>query len=163
MKRRITALVLVLMAVCLVFAGCSKPVKADISGYENEKITIEGLGDETITVTAGELKELDCIRKSVTTQSKGGEITVEAAGPTLETLLEQYGVSMDDVSEVTFVASDGYTKQFDSAFFTTHKDVYLSLADGDDPLQEDEQPLRIVIPGVTSDNWVKGVVEMRFR
>ena len=110
MKRRITALVLVLMAVCLVFAGCSKPVKADISGYENEKITIEGLGDETINVTAGELKELDCIRKSVTTQSKGGEITVEAAGPTLETLLEQHGVSMDDVSEVTFVASDGYTK-----------------------------------------------------
>ena len=53
MKRRITALVLVLMAVCLVFAGCSKPVKADISGYENEKITIEGLGDETINVTAG--------------------------------------------------------------------------------------------------------------
>ena len=148
MKRRITALVLVLMAVCLVFAGCSKPVKADISGYENEKITIEGLGDETINVTAGELKELDCIRKSVTTQSKGGEITVEAAGPTLETLLEQHGVSMDDVSEVTFVA---------------HKDVYLSLADGDDPLQEDEQPLRIVIPGTTSDNWVKGVVEMRFR
>ena len=46
MKRRITALVLVLMAVCLVFAGCSKPVKADISGYENEKITIEGLRDE---------------------------------------------------------------------------------------------------------------------
>ena len=81
----------------------------------------------------------------------------------LETLLEQYGVSMDDVSEVTFVASDGYTKQFDSAFFTTHKDVYLSLADGDDPLQEDEQPLRIVIPGATSDNWVKGIVEMRFR
>ncbi|MFR2564972.1 MAG: hypothetical protein ACLS8Q_08695, partial [Anaerovoracaceae bacterium] len=110
MKRRITALILVLMAVCLVFAGCSKPVKADISGYENEKITIEGLGDETINVTTGELKELDCIRKSVTTQSKGGEIAVETAGPTLETLLEQYGVSMDDVSEVTFVASDGYTK-----------------------------------------------------
>ena len=45
-----------------------------------KRITIEGLGDETINVTAGELKELDCIRKSVTTQSKGGEIAVETAG-----------------------------------------------------------------------------------
>lgn len=163
MKRKITVLILVLMTVCLVFAGCSKSVRADISGYENEKITIEGLGDETITVTPGELKELDCVSKSVTTQSKGGEITVDAAGPTMDTLLDQYGVSMGDVSEVTFVAADGYTKQFDSTFFTTHKDVYLSVADGDDPLAEEEQPLRVVIPGATSDNWVKGVVEIRFR
>lgn len=163
MRRKHIAVILLMLVLCLVTAGCSKDVKTDISAYENEKITIEGLGDETITLTAGELKEMDCVRKSVTTQSKGRELTVEAAGPTLDTLLSQYGVSLDDVTDVTFVAADGYTKQFDSGFFVTHKDVYLSIANGDDPLEEDEQPVRLVIPGATADNYVKGVREIRFR
>lgn len=163
MNRKKFVLIIVMVMACLVFAGCSKDIKADISGYENNEITIEGISEHAITLTAGELKDMKCTEKTVTTVSKGREITVEAAGPTLETLLGEYGIPLSNVTEMTVIAADGYTKQFDSGFFTTHPDVYLSIANGDDPLEKDEQPMSLVIPATTSDNWVKGIKEIRFK
>lgn len=64
---------------------------------------------------------------------------------------------------MTVIAQDGYTKQFDGGFFATHPDVYLSIANRDEPLNDDEQPLRFVIPGTTADNWIKAVKEIRFK
>ncbi|MDO4545314.1 MAG: molybdopterin-dependent oxidoreductase [Bacillota bacterium] len=153
---------ILLLVLCLVLAGCGATVKADISAYEDEAITVTGLTDEDFTLTAGELAQLDCVGEKVTTKSSKGEITVEAVGPTLETFLKSYGIKQSEISSVTVIASDGYTKTFEASFFITHEDVILSLANGDEPLAEEEQPVRMVIPGATADQWVKGVVELQF-
>ena len=40
--------------------------------------------------------------------------------------------------------------------------VILSVANGTEPLEEYQQPLRLVIPGGNSGNWARMVTEMVF-
>lgn len=155
------AVVVLAMIICMAACACGATVKADISAYENTEITITGLTDEDITVTPAELAEKKCKKETVTTQGKGKEYTFKAIGPTLQSLTEEYGVVLEEVDELIIIASDGYTKSFDGEFFITHPDVYLSVANGNEPLAEDDQPLRLIIPGATPDNWVKGVVKIQ--
>ena len=41
-------------------------------------------------------------------------------------------------------------------------DIILSVAKGNKPLDEYQQPLRIVIPGGDSGNWARMVVKIEF-
>lgn len=162
MKRRQSAVLLVMVFVISLFTGCSATVKADISEYKDSEITIAGLTEEEFTVTPEELSQLKCKKKTLSTTSKGRKVTQNAIGPTLETFLENYGYSLDDIEEVIFVASDGYTKSYDSDFFLVHDEIILSVASGNDPLEEEDQPVRLAIEDVMPDNWVKGVVRIQF-
>lgn len=157
-----TVTVLLILILCLTFCACGAKVKADISGYEKEQIKIIGLIDEEISITVGELADMECIKEKVTTQSRGKEITVTAIGPTLKTIVDKYGYDIDDINNLTVVAKDGYTMNFDSDFFVLHPKMIFSLCDGKKPLYEDEQPVRLVIPGVMAEQWVKGIDTIYF-
>lgn len=160
-KKTLTC-ILTIFAVCMMFTGCETKIKADISAYADAEIRVTGLTDENFIVTPVQLAELKCVEKTVKGSAKGKEITVTASGPTLATFTEANGVSLDEIKSITITASDGYTKSFDGDYFITHPDVYMSLAGGKEPLNEDEQPLRLIIPGATADNWVRGVVQIDF-
>lgn len=41
-------------------------------------------------------------------------------------------------------------------------DVILSVPNGSKPLEEQQRPLRVVIPGYDSGKWVRLVTEIRF-
>lgn len=156
------AAALLILILCLTFCACGAKVKADISEYEKEQITIAGVADEEISITAGELADMECVKENVTTQSRGKEITVTAIGPDLETILNEYGYDIDNIKSLTVVGKDGYTMNFDSDFFVLHPDMIFSLCDGSDPLYEDERPARLVIPGVMAEQWVKGIDTIYF-
>lgn len=159
-SRAVAALLILIL--CLTFCGCGAKVKADISEYEKEQIKIIGIADEEIAIAVGELADMKCVKEKVTTQSRGKEISTTAVGPTLETVLNEYGYDIENVKNITVVAKDGYTMNFDSDFFVLHPDMIFALCDGKKPLYEDEQPVRLVIPGVMAEQWVKGIDTIYF-
>ncbi|MCD7981932.1 MAG: hypothetical protein LUF32_06415 [Clostridiales bacterium] len=153
-KRLLFVVLLCLALVAL--SGC----KADISGYADQEIRIIGLTEEDFTVTVGELAELDCESATATgTSQKAG--TVAAYGPTLQTFAEAYGRSLDEFYSVTFRASDDYDVTL-AALTWDSCDVILSVANGSEPLDDYQQPIRLVIPGADSGKWVRMVEEIEF-
>ena len=161
-SKRAVAVVL-LGCLTMVLSGCGYKVTADISKYANSKIQVLGVNKGSVTMTVSDLSKLNCKKKKITTKSSGGEVTVTAVGPSLEDLLKGCGSTISDFESVKFTAKDGYVKELNSDFFVVHPDLYLSLCNGENPLKKDEQPVRLVIPGVTADNWVKGVVKIEVK
>ena len=75
MKRYILLTAVVLLF-SLVFLSCSDDNKVDISGYENEAITVVGLSDKELSISVKELTELECVSKTTTsTSNKIGKVT----------------------------------------------------------------------------------------
>lgn len=156
MKRLICAILSLLLILALL-PGCGK---ADISDYADRKILITGLLDEDFYVTPGELSQLECVSATARENSeKAG--TVHAYGPTLETFLAQYGVSLDQLKSVKVKAEDGYSITLGRVTWDKY-DVILSIAAGSRPLPDYQQPLRVVVPGGDSGNWVRLVTELQF-
>ena len=149
-----------LLAFCLVLAvmagGCGNP-DIDFSAYGGETLSITGLPGEEgpVSLRVSELSELDCVTvKTESTSDKIGQ--VRATGPLLSTLLAAYGADLEDFSEVTFTASDGYEITLDQAFLKENRVVLAFGIDGQ-PLDADEAPLRVVIPGSDSAYWIRMV------
>lgn len=162
MKKRLISFVLTICMAALLLSGCSAEVKADISAYADTEITISGVSEEDRIITPAQLAELKCVKKTVSVTTSTKKVTVTAVGPQLNTLLEYLGVEQDDIKEMIVTATDGYTKSFKGEYFITHPDIIFSLARGEDVLEEDEQPLRLVIPGAMPNNWVMGVIRIQF-
>ena len=103
---------------------------------------------------------MECTSATATGKSaKAG--TVQAYGPTLETFLAQYGKTLDEFKSVKFYASDDYTVTLGRVTWEKY-DVILSVAEGSKPLPEYQWPLRILIPGGDSGNWVRLVTKIEF-
>lgn len=152
MKKYSLCIFLFLTAVLLI--GC----RADISAYADTPILVTGLPSGDRTVTPAELAELDCTSATAVGKSaKAG--TVNAWGPTLETFLAFCGVSLDEVRYVRFYAGDGYSVSVGAKVWDKYP-VILSVANGNRPLEEGQQPLRVVIPDGPSSNWVRFVTEI---
>ncbi len=130
----------------------------DISTYADEPITFVGLTDEEITLTAQDLADMDCERvKAVGTSDKAGTIT--GYGPTIQTLLAQYGKSLDDVKKIRVTCKDGYY-QIIRGDNLHEGQIILSIAggaSGKSALYEKQQPLRFVLPDGDSALWSYGV------
>ena len=148
-----------LLAALLLLCACSGP-RADISAYGDTPITIVGLLDEEFTVTPNQLAALDCINDTARgATAKAG--TVTAQGPLLDTFLAQYGKTPGDFEKIRFTASDGYVVVLKGKYLTDYQ-VILVLSNGDKPLSESCQPLRIVIPRAESSMWEYAVVRIEF-
>lgn len=141
----------------LLFSACGT---ADISAYEDQEILIIGLEEEDFFITPGELMEMKCVSATAEGQSeKAG--TVHAYGPTLNTFLEQYGRSLEEFKSIRFTASDEYVVTLGKVSWENYE-IILSIADGSEALPDYQQPLRVVIPGGQSGNWVRSVVRIEF-
>lgn len=150
MKKIICCFLTLLLAAALL-CGC----RADISAYADAEIRVTGLPCGELTVTPSELAEMDCVSADVNGKS-GAE---RAWGPTLETFLAAYGVTLDEVRYVRFLASDDYHGSV-SAKIWEKSPVILSVANGSKPLDAWQQPLRVVIPEGASSTWVRLVTEI---
>ncbi len=159
LKLRFPALILVLSLLSACGSGTAG-VKADISAYGDEPITIVGLREADFTVTPNELKELPCVeRTAVGATAKAG--TVHAVGPLLDTFLEQYGARMADFDRIRFICRDGYRSVLKGEYLTEYE-VVLQLAQSDGSLIEEQQPLRVLIPEAESSYWAYGVTTIEF-
>ena len=154
MKRK-AAWCVVLLAV-LLLTGCG----ADISAYGDRQIRVSGLLEEDFYVTPNELSRLKCVSETATgATAKAG--TVTGWGPTLDTFLGSYGREKSEFKCIRFTASDGYEVVLGPVTWD-RRTVILSVANGTEPLEEYQQPLRLVIPGGNSGNWARMVTEMVF-
>ena len=152
MKRVLTAALMV--ALCAMFTACGAD-DIDISGYENEAITLSGITDQDVSLTIADLKAMDCITKSAeSTSDKIGK--VKATGPTLETVLSQYGMSQSDLKSIKIYARDDYDVKISSDVLGEDTVILAFGIDGK-PLDEESAPLRIVIPGSDSAYWIRMV------
>lgn len=132
----------------------------DISTYSDMAIIVKGLEEEDVEITPSELMEMDCVSGSDTGSSdKAG--TIEGYGPTLDTFLAEYGKKRTDFSKVKFMGKDGYIKTIWGEMLE-EKEIVLSIANGEEPLKDNETPIRLLVPGADSSYWVYGVNEIEF-
>lgn len=137
----------------LCLAGCSG---VDISKYADTPILVTGLLEEDFYITPGELAALECVEATaVGKTAKAG--TVKAYGPTLDTFLAQYDKTKDEFKSIRFTASDDYVVNIGRASWDRYQ-VILSVG----PLEEYQWPLRVVIPGGDSGNWIRSVTTIEF-
>ncbi len=147
-----------IIAAVLIYMGVRYWGRANISAYGEDTIQVEGLTDEPFQITPDELAEMDCV-SDVGESRKSG--LVQAYGPTLETFLENYGKTLDDIYSVEFLAYDGHESILGRATWDKYE-VILSISDGNQPLEEKHQPMRVVIPGAASSRWIYGVGVITF-
>jgi hypothetical protein len=128
--------------------------------YGAGRILIHGLQDQDFDITLDDLKKLPTVtRYAEATQSNGEEIRVEATGPLLDTLLQQYGKSQQDFSRIRFTARDSYSIAVPYDILKNCQIILSYINDGK-PLEADWQPIRVVIPGVRSMYWVKDMIRI---
>lgn len=155
MKTKLLCLVFVL----LLFSGCGTR-HADISTYGDEPVTVTGLVDGDITITANELAALDCVSRTATgATAKAG--TVNAYGPLLDSFLARYGCCMADFYKIRFLCADGYKVVLKDDFLTDYE-VVMAVSCGDKALPEEQRPLRILIPEAESGMWAYAVTRIEF-
>ncbi|MGI6497418.1 MAG: molybdopterin-dependent oxidoreductase [Oscillospiraceae bacterium] len=163
MKRRAvyTAALAAALFCVLILSACG-PVRvtADLSAYGDTPITIAGLGETEFQVTANALSGLACVSQGVSGKTaKAGSI--QAVGPTLETFLAQYGKKISDFTRIRVEAKDGYKQGFLQEKLQEYTFI-LAVANGNQPLGEEEAPLRLIIPGAPSNEWVRMVTRIEF-
>ncbi len=148
-----------LAALFLTLTACGGG-KADISAYGDTPVTLSGLTEEEFDITPNELAELDCVSRTATgATAKAG--TVAAYGPLLDTLLAQYDCQAADFYKIRFLCADGYKVVLKGEYLMDY-DIVLSVAAGSDPLPEEWQPLRLLIPEAESAKWAYGVTRIEF-
>lgn len=153
MKRVLTAALMV--ALCAMITACGTD-DIDISGYENEAITLSGITDQDVSLTIADLKAMDCITKSAeSTSDKIGK--VKATGPTLETVLSQFGSSQTDFEKVHIIANDGYDIKLNRDFLEENKEIILAFGIDAKPLDSESAPVRLIIPDSDSAYWIRMV------
>ena len=81
-------------------------------------------------------------------------------GATLTAILEAAGVSLDGVSAIKAVATDGFTSTYDAATFG-REDVILAYSKAGGPLADNEIPFRMVVPGAENSMQARMVIEFQ--
>ena len=144
---------------CLCMGGCGTD-DIDISGYGEEKIVLSGLQKEDVAVTIQELAAMDC--KTVKTHSTSDKIgEVRATGVELDTLLQQYGKSKEDISSLRFYGIDEYDVPLTGEYLMEHH-LYLAFGIDGEPLDKESAPCRVIIPESDSAYWIRMVNRIEF-
>ncbi len=161
MKKIIKNLIIVccMLAPVFLLAACGKPDEIDISGYADQKIEISGIGDGPVSVTIGDLKQMDCA--TVTTESTSDKIgEVRATGVWLNTLLKPYGIKQKQIKKITITGEDDYDISLRQEYLKKHP-VMLAFGINGKPLDEDAVPCRIIIKRSDSAYWVRRVTQIQ--
>lgn len=160
--RRILTLItgiILIASVCLCMSGCGTD-DIDISGYANDEIVLSGFQEEDVTITVADLKAMDC--KTIKTHSTSDKIgEVRATGPELGTVLEQYGLSKEDIGKIRLFGIDEYDVPLTGKYINEH-DIYLAFGINGEPLDGESVPCRLIIPESDSAYWIRMVNRIEF-
>lgn len=150
---------LLLGVLCFCMSGCGTD-DVDISGYADETVTLTGITDEDIILTTADLKAMDCVtKKTESTSDKIGE--VRATGPTLNTVLGEFGYSQTDFTKIHIYAKDDYDVKLGQDVLS-EEDIILAFGIDGKPLDVQEAPVRIIIPESDSAYWIRMVKIIEF-
>ena len=158
-KIKKTWVAFVLAAALLCLCGCGTD-DINISGYAGEEIVLAGLAEEDVVITIRDMKAMDCV--TVRTESTSDKIgKVRATGTTLETVLAQQGIALEDVRKVTFHGADDYAYSLNADYISEH-DIILAFGIDGEPLDEENAPCRIIIPKSDSAYWLRLLDRIEF-
>ncbi len=123
---------------------------------------MHGLQEQDFEITLADLKNLPAITKHAEAARSNGEmVKVDATGPLLDTFLQQYGKTQKDFSRIRFSAKDKYSIAVPSDVLANRQIILSYVSDGK-PLEDDMQPVRVVIPGERAMYWVRSMIRMDF-
>lgn len=160
-----TASLLMLSVLLLSIAGCGMGKKAPaekISNYGNKKVVISGLKDENFEVSVSQLMQLETVTKSAKANtSNGQEVRVKITGPLLDTFLKQYGKSQKDFSTIRLTAKDKYSIAVPKDILSS-REIILGVINKGEALTNEDQPVKVVIPGERAMYWVRMLSRIDF-
>jgi len=147
-----------LLVLTILMSGCTPKIKADISSYGDDSILVKGVLEEDFYVTPNELAKLDLVTATAQNKKDG---TVKAIGPTMDTFLAQYDKKPADFTKVVLRARDGFIRELKLPFDYL---LVMSIADGHGnvALNDDQYPLRFVVPDDNRGKGIRMVIEMEF-
>ena len=162
MRKRI-CVGLLLLFLALLLLGCQKELNlSDLSVYKDTEITISGLQETDFTITVEDLTALDMVsRKTSAKRANGETVSITAEGPLLDIFLAAYGYKQTDFTRIRFIASDNYSIALTQNVLQ-NREVILAVADGGSPLKEEDQPVRVVVPGERAMYWVRMLSKISF-
>lgn len=132
----LTRMLLVVLMLALL-AACGPSETPTPAAPDEPLLTISGPDGEQ-TFTLEQLQALD----ATDAESDAGAFT----GVALSDLLTAAGFDPAQVSSVNVVATDGFSRTYESDIFS-RADAVLAYTRSDGPLNSDELPLSMVIPG----------------
>ncbi len=152
-------LFLLLLTLMLTLFGCSSKTDTVTSSPaipdDRQEILITGLSDSDYKITVGDLKKLPAVtQKARATRADGETVKVKATGPLLEDVLQQKGKSVKDYSTIRFTAQDGYSIAVPPDVLKNRSIILAYQIDGK-PLDAENAPVRVVIPGERAMYWVR--------
>lgn len=159
-------IVLSIIIIILGLVGCNNNQEEnnqeELDVKAPEEVIMTGLEELDVKLTVHRVKELEEVNKDVIAVSSSGEETeMNVSGGLLEELLKEYGKSQTDFSQIRFVASDGYSINVPSSILN-NRDIVLAYEINGEPLNEEHQPLRIIIPEERAMYWVSSLSEIEF-
>lgn len=151
-----------LLFVCVLLltaAACGKKTPETAGGLtgadDAQKVVITGLQDQDFEITVGELKQFPAVtKKAEATRANGERVRVKARGPLLESVAQKYGKSIKDFSAIRFTAKDGYAIAVPPDVLKNRQIILAYEIDGK-RLDDENQPVRVVIPGERAMYWVR--------
>ncbi|HBC92282.1 MAG TPA: hypothetical protein DCZ10_05090 [Pelotomaculum sp.] len=162
---KLLLLFLALLLLTVTVAACGDKAQggaAEPGPYDQEKIVVHGLQEQDFEITLADLKKLPTITKHAEAPRSNGEmVIVDATGPLLDTFLQQYGKTQKDFSRIRFTAKDQYSIAVPSDVLA-NRQIILSYINDGKPLDEEMQPVRIVIPEERAMYWVRNVARIDF-
>lgn len=165
-KRAVSALLAAsfLFAAVFAFSACGGPdlTEEELAVNDDAVITLHGLGEEDIELSVADLKKLDSVtEKAEANRSNGEVVSVDATGPLLDTILEQYGAEKSDFNTIRFYAEDGYSIAMPSDIIE-NSDIIVSYYDGGAPITDENGPVRVVVTGQRAMYWVRMLTRIDF-
>lgn len=151
-------LFLLALTIILTMAGCGggdatgdRPAASD----DGQEIVITGLKDAEYKISVGDLKKLPVVSKKAQASRSNGEIVkLKATGTLLESVLQQEGKSLKDYNRIRFTAQDGYSIAVPQDILKNRPIILAYEVDGK-PLDAENQPIRVVVPGERAMYWVR--------
>ncbi len=151
--KKLSYVLMGLMVILLAFTGCS--AGSDLLIQNDYQLTITGEGVNLI-LTGEDMKsmELETIESSAV-DSAGNVTDVTVTGFSLSKLLLQHNIELQNTTDVTFTASDGYVMNAPLAEYEG-SDIFVLLKYDGEAL---ETP-RSAIPGKRAMYWVKDLAQI---
>ncbi len=149
----------ILVGLCALFLGCTAKVSGAAAAATGE-IVLAGLAQGEQTVTLHDIKALEPYEGHVAGKdSQGGTVAFDIKGAQLSELLALYGLEQADLSGIRLTASDGYSIEIPHDILA-QRDVILAYETDGAPLDKDNAPVHVFIPGERAMYWVRMLSEI---
>ena len=159
-KSKITLLTAMIIVLSLFLLSCS----ADPTNlkYLDKEVVVTGLTDEAIPLKISDFVAMEATKeKAEGLRSNGDVVKFTAVGPSIDTLLKEYGKTREDYTSVRFSATDGFSVIIPKEVFK-NRQIVLAYMNGNKALDKYNVPLRVIVVGERAMYWARMLDKIEF-